>query len=336
MKSISLIEIEQPVGSFYLGKISSQDLLNVYEIGRLRDGQGPQRDANKEKIKKIDRYCKTDDRVIFPTPIIVNIKSSSNISLENISENIWNLTYNETSTKFRVIDGQHRLLGVKSSGINIDFPIVIMFDLSPEDEAYIFTTINHNQTKVDKSQIYELFELNEQRSPEKVCHNIARIMNSSDTSPFFKKIKMLGKKANPTETLSQAAFIDGIISFFPKDGTETALFNSFYSEEQDDIILKILTNYFSAVKKVFPEKWADNSANLTKTTGYLALCKAFPQIYAAGIQSKNLSLSFFENHFEKVKSVFCKNNYRFDSDTFPSGAKGQSKLAKVFLLQNAE
>ena len=36
MKSISLIEIEQPAGSFYLGKISSQDLLNVYEIGKDR------------------------------------------------------------------------------------------------------------------------------------------------------------------------------------------------------------------------------------------------------------------------------------------------------------
>lgn len=69
-----------------------------------------------------------------------------------------------------------------------------MIDLTEEEKAYIFSTINSNQTKVDKSLIYDLFDLSKTRSPFKTAHYIARNMNTETNSPFKNKLKMLGKK----------------------------------------------------------------------------------------------------------------------------------------------
>ena len=331
MKTLYLIKMNQPAGTFFFGKINSQDLIEVYEIGRRRDETGPQRDANLKKIKKIDAYGRTNDRVIFPTPIIVNIKSNDNVTLKELNDDLWILNYSEDSVKFRIIDGQHRLLGVKSSGIPILFPLVVMFDLTPEEEAYVFTILNHNQTKVDKSQIYDLFELSSARTPEKTCHDIARIMNCTESSPFYKKLKMLGKKTSPTETLSQAAFVDGLLPFFNKS-TETSIFYSFFSEDKDEVILKVLSNYFSAVKELFPNDWNDTSKILTKTTGYFGLCQALPQIFKKGLEQHTLSFDFFKQYLKDAKAYIDKKNISFDSSNFHTGKQGQAELSNLFLM----
>ena len=91
-----------------------------------------------------------------------------------------------------------------------------MFDLTEEEKAYIFSTINSNQAKVDKSLIYDLFELSTERSPLKTCHYIARIMNSKEDSPFYQRLKMLGKKENELSTLSQGTFVKGLVDLISK------------------------------------------------------------------------------------------------------------------------
>lgn len=69
-----------------------------------------------------------------------------------------------------------------------------MFDLTDEEKAYVFSIINSKQTRVNPSIVYDLFSLAERRSPQKTCHEIARGINSNPDSPFYKKLKMLGKR----------------------------------------------------------------------------------------------------------------------------------------------
>lgn len=340
MKSINLFEVSQPVGTFYIGKMRACDLLSVFDIRRLSDGLGAQRDANVKKVGKIEDYCSHDDRVTFPTPIIVSVNSDS-VDLKEIKsaenelniDGLYCLEYEENQKIFNVIDGQHRLLGIKKSGLDLELPLVVMFDLTPEDEAYIFTTINQNQTKVDKSVIYSLFELSNERSSIKTCHDIAVVMNESENSPFYKKIKMLGKRKEKSETLSQAAFIDQLLPFFSKksNGKADGIFYVFYEKGNDAAIVKIMMNYFSAISKVFCDDWNDSSKILTKTTGYGGLCKVFPELYAMGLANKNLTESFFESLFVKVKKSFDQNYVEFSSKQFGLGDAAQNELARKIL-----
>lgn len=213
----------------------------------------------------------------------------------------------------------------------MDIPLVVMFDLTPEDEAYIFTTINRNQTKVDKSVIYTLFGLSTQRSPIKTCHNIAVIMNNSKESPFYRKIKMLGKKKEKTETLSQGAFIDNLLPFIERKSTQDNIFSVFYEDDNDAAIIKILTNYFRAIKYIFSDDWENKSSILTKSTGYGGLCKALPVLYHHGLNEKDLTEAFFVKKFKKVKEYFKENNICLTSLQFGSGEAAQDRLAQKIL-----
>ncbi len=328
MREMKLFEINQPVGTFYIGKINARDLLKVFEIKRISDGEGCQRDVNIRKVSRIEDFCIEDPRATFPTPIIVSI-CSDNITLDE-GPSIFTLKYDESNVKFKVIDGQHRLLGIQKANVDFELPIVIMFDVTPEDEAYIFTAINKNQTKVDKSVIYSLFELNEERSPIKTCHDIAVIMNESKDSPFYKRIKMLGKKKSASESLSQAAFIDNLLPFF-SDGNKSTkketIFEEYYAEEKDAVIVKILKNYFTAASTVFNDEWNSSSSNLMKTTGYGGLCKALPDLFLLGKNEKDLSEEFFVTQFKKVKAYFSEHHIYFTSSQYGSGEAAQKSLS---------
>lgn len=325
MNPIFCIEVNQPVGTFYLGKINSTDLMKIAEIKRLSENKGIQRDLNKNKIKNIINYSKSSSAT-FPTPIILAI-NSSDIEFE-YKDSFCIIKCLENKTKADIIDGQHRLLGIASSNIELELPIVIMLDLAPEDKAFIFTTINKNQTKINKSHIYQLFELSNERSPIKVLHNITKILNESSDSPFYKKIKMLGKKINSSETLSQATFIDGLLKYFPSDVCKKTLFSDYYYNKQDEFILKIIINYFSAISEVFYDEWSNPNSIIIKTSGYGAFCKTLEDFYNKGSLVNDLTKEYFKTIFTKVREDFCSRNIQLRFDKYGSGEDAQNRLAK--------
>lgn len=70
--------------------------------------------------------------------------------------------------------------------------VVLIFDLTEEEKAYIFSIINSKQIKVSMNLIYDLFELSEKRSPQKTVHEMARALNQKEAFPFHNRLKMLG------------------------------------------------------------------------------------------------------------------------------------------------
>lgn len=343
-KTINLIEITQPIGTFYVGKMNSEDLVSSFYVRSRADDEGIQRLSSRKRIDEIEAYCKDPDAA-FPTPIILSVDSSKCQFDENSSAVI----FENSKDIFEIIDGQHRVKGIKqaqnSFGFKCELLVVFMFDLTEEEKAYIFSTINSNQAKVDKSLIYDLFELSTERSPLKTCHYIARIMNSKEGFPFYQRLKMLGKKESELSTLSQGTFVNGLVGLISKNPKNDMIrikngealqdedlpLRMLFIKEQDDIILKIIKNYFGAVKKVFSEEWDSEQYILTKTTGYLGLIKVFSEFYSIGIKEGKLSQEFFEEIFKKIKIKFDKDKIKFVSEMFPAGAVGQNKLKKVLI-----
>lgn len=348
-KEINVIEITQPIGTFYVGKMNSNDLIKSFDVRSRNQEEGIQRDPSQKRISEIEAYCKDPDAA-FPTPIILSVKSSK----VKLNENNDTIIYVIEPKLFEILDGQHRVKGIKAANLNSGFEcellVVIMFDLTEEEKAYVFSTINSNQAKVDKSLIYDLFDLSTERSPLKTCHYIARIMNSQEEYPFYKKLKMLGKKESEGNTLSQGSFVKGLVDLISKTPQqdmiaikngenlvedEDLVFRKLFIKEQDDIILKIMKNYFNAVKYTFPKQWESDKYILTKTTGYLGLMKALPKLYNIGMGRKQLDEEFFKGVFKSVQRNLEENNKDFISDDFHSGAKGQNDL-RDFILNSIE
>ena len=345
--SIAVLELAQPIGSFYLGKIDSAILIRITKTVRRNANDGIQRELSGKRAKEISKYCEDPDAA-FPTPIILAVTEADIKSISPIDglKDIYMITFDDSYAFAEILDGQHRVEGIKlAKAFQTDLPVVLMFDLTEEEKAYIFSTINSTQTKVDKSLIYDLFDLNQGRSPYKTCHEIARIMNSDLNSPFFGRLKMLGKKSTPDAILSQGTFVNylcKLISNTPQEdminlkknrklkNSNHPVLRSYVIEERDDVILKLLTNYFNAVAEVFPEEWNNTSKYiLSKTTGYGALIKVFPYFYEKGANQRSLSQKFFVDEFVNVKSMLRSKDIELTSRDILSGEQGQSFLARL-------
>ena len=221
-----------------------------------------------------------------------------------------------------------------------------MFNMNVEEKAYVFSTINSTQTKVSMSLIYDLFDLSTKRSPQKTAHEIARSLNKIENSPFYNRLKMLGKK-EPDQcfaTLSQGTFVKQLLTLISRDPDEDISrikrgmvlsrynlpFRLYFIEERDDVILKILMNCFTALKVVFADEWKNPMKNvLWKTTGYGAIIKAFPYLYDRGAERKDLSQDYFIYCFENLKRYMEGMKKDFSNKFYSGGGEQlQQKLAE--------
>jgi DGQHR domain-containing protein len=245
-----------------------------------------------------------------------------------------------------VIDGQHRLEGLKISQCEMSLPVVLMFGLTREEQAYVFTTINSTQTKVNKSLIYDLYGLSESRSPYRTCHEVARALNKMPNSPFYNRLKMLGKKMPDQDkaTLSQGTFVKALVNLISRDPEKDARFiknnqnleryenlplRVFFINNQDAVILKVVYNCFSALKTVFPDLWESPENNiLWKTTGYCGIMGAMPLMIEVGVKKKTLELKYFEGIFAEFKKYIDSKGIKLTSEFFPGGGgQNQKKIA---------
>lgn len=351
--------VQQPIGEFFVGTISAQILTEIAftdlrHFESLTERKGLNRAVNLERVRKISTYVRGVDAT-FPNAIIVAIDSDK---IVRQSENEIEIKISKDVAK--IIDGQHRIRGLErafneekkalENGVTVnkigkfDLIISIFVDLAMEDQASIFSTINLNQAPVIKSLVYDLFEVDPYRSPQKSCHLIAKSVNSDSTSPFYQRIKLLGK--NPEldgkilyrAPLTQAAFINALLSTITNDAdkdrealkrneilpiienpeSKGLIFRHYFLKEEDSTILRIINNYFGAIQDVFPKEWSNTDNPVSKTIGYGALMRLLKNdLYLIGDRQNDLSRSFFASHFEKAVGEidFSFNHYVLTSSS---------------------
>lgn len=322
-----VIEVTQPIGSFYIGKFTPKELHRIAktDLSRYKDTEkGIQRDLNPNRINKIKEYVQEIDAT-FPNSIIIAI------GYDDDNEPNWNydeknsfLEISSNDNVANIIDGQHRLFGLDPGDETFELPVSIFLGIPWVQQGIIFATINNNQRKVDQSLVYELYGLSEKRLVQGVSYKIVSLLNESPDSPWFTKIKMLGNAKN-----------DGDISqgFFSKYLHERLLdkgkpLNKLFKEEKDAVIYKLLFNYFSAIKVVFPVYWEniDKEFILTKTTGFMGFMLFFSDLVKLSEKTKEpLTKDFFVN---KIMTV--KNNFKpFKNDYYGAGVIGQNKIRDI-------
>ena len=341
---IDLIEVNQPIGTFYMACLPARFIADSCAIVR-RDatGKGVQRVLVQKRVNEIAAYTEDPDAT-FPTSIIIAVYSQPEASLRDGAYHC------SGKAKFgEIIDGQHRIEGLKRSNRIDDFqmPVILMFDLVEEEKAYVFSIINSKQRPVQKSLIYDLFNLTEKRSPQKTCHEIARLTNSDEQSPYFKRLKMLGKKEDENASLSQGSFVKYLLPLVSKKPDQDLIdiklgkpleddpaltFRYYFIKNEDQSIYKILLNLFKAVASTFELEWKNpDRFILSKTTGYGALMRALPVLIAKGSNEHNLSEKFFNTRMDEFKQRLHASKLALTSSDFPSNEHQQARLAEFII-----
>jgi len=369
--TISCIEVCQPIGKFYVGKITWQNLLDISysdirriqkeELGTIDSYLGIQRELSNNRLKEISKYVSYSDAT-FPSSIVLSIKS---IDKETDEPNILNydnssglLTLVKSDKIAQIIDGQHRVFGIQkfienNNAFNetfvFDLIVTLFIDIDPDEESMIFSTINKAQTKVNKSLVYDLFDLAKTRSPQRTSHNIVKLLDEKDGSPLYGMIKRLGVADDVNrETITQATLVESILNYISKDGEEMKdrdilmrgkelelisgkelerrFFRNWFIEEKDAQIAKLLWDYFLAIKKRWPNAW-ENKSILVKSTGIIAFMKFLsPIVNFLGVE-KNINF----DEFKKILDSIEINDEDFNTSKYIPGAKGQSELYKDLL-----
>ncbi|MCT0219227.1 DGQHR domain-containing protein [Synechococcus sp. CS-1329] len=313
---IPAVAYSQPGAVFYACSLPANAIVGRLEIRRRSQDLvlGMQRDENRARVLDVAAYAREDNSV-FPTPIIVSAKSDV-VRLDGSSLQL----PKSNSVVGHVLDGQHRLLGLKELTeqelARFELLVVFTFDIDVYAEATIFATINSTQKQVSKSLMYDLFALQPGRSVEKSCHEIVRSLNDDPTSPFHRRIKILGKKMGEIETLSQAAFVDQI----GRQIKSNEMLRKFYDQSEDWVIRKIISNCFSAVRQAqeqstnqFPEDY------FFRTTGFGGVAQALGSLVDAGADKGDVS----ETQFSRIMSKF------FELKTSPPAGVGNAAMLEI-------
>ena len=369
------IKVKQPLGDFYIGKMKFGELLEIAyaDVRRIeKDEQtgyesyfGIQRNLSEKRIKEISNYVRTLDAT-FPSSILLaidefSIDSNDEFQMSEHPNVIFEENQSELSIKkeeniAHIIDGQHRVFGLKralgEAGVFeqeiLDFELVvtIFVNMDDENQALVFSTINKAHTKVNQSLVYDLFDLAKTKSPQRVVHNIVKLLNEREESPFKDKVKMLGFAEDTSkETITQATLAELILGYisknamldrdFLKRGKSLELFNGndankyFFREwfinDEEAKIARVIWNYFKVVEEKWNIAWNDNTKVLSKSTGIISLMRFLKDIITHfNAINRIVSIEEFKQIFDKISLT----NEDFTNDEFKSGGVGQAKLYK--------
>ncbi len=368
--SFPCLKISQPVGDFFVGAIGYRPLreISYFDVRRVlqetRDVErylGIQRPLNDSRVRELQKYVAFYDAT-FPTSIILAVDADTASFSEERREMTLSNVIRETvqeSILFRniarVLDGQHRIAGLSDyNGPDFDLEVTVFVGIDIAQQAQIFSTVNLEQTKVNKSLAYDLFALASSRSPQKTCHNVIVALDQDITSPFYHKIKRLGVATSGRigETLTQATFVESLlklISLDPRGDRDRLLrkrpiplatkeellvlpLRNLFVSGDDLAIAKIIWNYFEAVKLRWPLAWrsSDQGYILNRTNGFRALMRVFRPIYLRlGKPGDIIDFARYESLF----SGTALTDQDFHIDNFLPGSSGEAALVARFTLE---
>ena len=357
--NVPALRLQQPIGEFFIAVMKARDLESVAyaDVRKLQENQldkymGINRRLSKNRVKQLQSYVNTYDAT-FPTNIILAVPSE-NASYDEDHNTLELFETEETSLKeiAKIIDGQHRIAGLKSvkGGTDFEISVAIFVGSDIATQANIFATVNLAQTKVNRSLAYDLLDYEKRRSPQKSAHHIAVALDRIENSPFFRRIKRLGRATagRERETITQAVVVEMLLtlitdnpmadrdSFLRKLGlkqpSQTDLkrlpFRGLFINKKEEDITRIMLNYFGAVQRRWPSSWdkLDSKGNtLPKTNGFRALMRFLKLAYLQ-IAEDRIGIVPEQEEFEEIFSRVRLEDDDFNTETFPPGTSGEAGL----------
>ena len=298
-----------------------------------------ERKEEKTRVKQIEKFLNNEEYALFPNTIIVScdlineefgipdgtkfddlknfdIDFGENMTLSflDTSEHITYLYIPYQAKSILIIDGQHRLKGLQQarSEVKDSYDLLVSFIIGYNRGiiAKLFYTINYTQKSVNKSLLYHLSgEFSRELDEITFLHETVKILNEIDSSPFKKRIKMLGsipRNITPEEkeqmTISQAFLIDYLIMSISKSAINSIyqpIFLYYYKDVKLQIeIIRFIIKYFRAIRSLNENDWNDpTNSILCKTIGIGAFIRVMHFVFV------KMYIDEFKNDFLKIKKV---------------------------------
>ncbi len=325
------IKVAQKDGTFFIASYKAEDILRKVRFqSRYHedDGERPEVHTGSEEIARFIEHVENRDRsfqrslkerklkdiVNFYTncqsqplmPVPVLLFTGETLKFDPIGEysSLGNLV--EPEDPYLIIDGQHRLAGLKvffernpEEAGSIEVPAII-FDGRQEDfAAEMFVLINSTQTKINKSHLIDLMESTTYSvTPEKrwSAWIVNRLYEDQD-SPLWYKINMLGGRSKQEKWIQQSELYNEIYKLVNPDMSrdEDGDLHQYFKEElgfdRKGDSPDLFIDYLTAVKNVFGEDWGDKNNFITSAI----LIKAYIRILGDLLKDPKLREEYNES-----------------------------------------
>ncbi|MEJ0106142.1 MAG: DGQHR domain-containing protein [Bacteroidota bacterium] len=338
-----------------------------------------QRDPNNERINKIVKFLNDEEYPFFPNTIISNCELINDwenfdvdedsseadffslqdkpafISFLKLQDKNYHLYIPFVANSVLVIDGQHRLVGLERANKEVqdNYDLVVAFIIGYDRSiiAKQFYTINYEQKPVNKSLLYQLTgEFTKEINELSFMHNVVKLLNELENSPFQGRIKMLGttpKNISPDAkaklSISQSFLIDSTIRFISAKAKGSLyppiLLKYFKNPDEHIHIVRLIARYFNAVKEIKSDWEIPKESLISKGMGVGALLKTlnllFPMIFKNEMKSdwqniKNLQIADFKRILSGLENVDFGTNGPYGK----TGSAGSISKIKDGILSN--
>ena len=294
--------VQQGNLTFYLTYLTGREIAtrDFYNIERFDSGtgQGYQRLLDQRRANELARFLldawEKNEFPAIPTPAFLATERTLEF---DSNRNI--LSFNpEVVCPFNVVDGQHRLEGVRAAVqedprlADFHLPVTFAVELSEDHQMYHFFVINSTQKSVEQSLQQRItanfitkYNIEDMPSlPARLQREVARgtqagatemveHLNRSESSPLRGRIQLVDDGSPILGRLKEAPLANVL-----KQHVYTAN-NPIYGRELQDRMCRIIANYLSAIHLYYDERNREREDLLIfRTSGvyfFIALSKWF-------------------------------------------------------------
>ena len=233
----------------YIFTASVNDILQIYYVavrGRDEVEGAVQRILNKRRISAIKDFI-LDGNMFFNTFILNWTNQDYEVQIKKNE-----IVIPRISAAAQVIDGQHRLEGLKAAieekpeiGKE-EILVVLTRNMTTKDAANIFLNINTEQRPVPQSLVYDLFgEVKDKNSYIVRATDIANKLNDDPESPYYQCVKKPGT-AQGVGKIDLSTIVKAIKEYLSSDG----VFSQYHINDFERQYT-ILSNFYSSLKSLY-------------------------------------------------------------------------------------
>lgn len=252
------------------------------------ESKGYQRLLNRARARKLADYIlkgQDNNDVFLPTSIFLATHNDIQFDQESNTLEI----DSSISGSFSVVDGQHRLEGLKMAMekdervLDFEVPVNIAVSLPKIAQMCHFLIVNTTQKSVDKSveqrilaRLSAAIDVEEDLPslPKWILNTVQKgevdkavkyvdYLNDTENSPWFKKIHMANADTDKS-SVNQHSFVKAIVKYVLTANNPLQSLNDFDKEK------RIFLNYWTAISNLLDD---GNSSTLYKFNGVELFCK---------------------------------------------------------------
>jgi DGQHR domain-containing protein len=334
-----LLEKVRFISRFYSEgeRIAAEEVEATDEVGQFiakieATDQAFQRQLSKAKVAAIKNFYETAVSQP-PIPGTVLLFTAEKLKFEPVGrfDNVGNLE--EPDGKYLIIDGQHRLAALQfykndrpDEARSMHVPCII-FDGKSEDFATeMFVIINTSPTRINKSNLVDLYEKVSWAAPDKkfAAKVVDRLYSEGD-SPLRYKINRLGGRSKQAKWILQADLFNEIHRVASADWKKL----SKKGAREVDRVYESVRDFLKAAEKVWGEAWGHAGFMVTKPVTLKALLRVCADLVREDAEPIDGRVKRWEKRLspwtEQIRTFRNEGFY----ERFP--AKGQvERVARVY------